>query len=398
MAAAAPSAHASSPEGRRERRVAPASSRWSRPARPAPRIVRAAGARGWTASGDLYFDFDNRGGAVLLGHADPDVAVAVRRAEQASAASLKSALDERLLAMAPQAEAAAYGPNLAAGLAAALAAARTVTGRSLVFACDSCALSGAAGLPTFPWNDLDALDAALADKGRRTAALVLAPLSETPAVPGYLAGVRRLADAHGVLLIFDEAASGFRIHNGGAQGLFGVRADLAVYGDSLANGEPFTAVAGRGDLVAALRLDDPSTPALAAAAAVIDKVERQSVVACLRVRGAEVQAEVGAAIEIAGAEDFVQVCGDPALSSLAFTSCGAIDALAMKRFWIREAADHRLISAAAHIMSFAHGDAEIEALIAASGEIARRLVEAIHADAVASAPPSPASPPPFTVQ
>lgn len=100
-----------------------------------------------------------------------------------------------------------------------------------------------------PWNDLQAVEDRLA-RGD-VAAVITEPLWRgyiSPA-PGYLAGLREICTRHGVVLIFDEIVSGFRVGAGGGQGLFGVTPDLATFAKALANGFPIGAVAGRKDLM-----------------------------------------------------------------------------------------------------------------------------------------------------
>ena len=100
------------------------------------------------------------------------------------------------------------------------------------------------------------------------------------------------------MLIFDEALSGFRVHEGGAQALYGVEADLVVFGDNLANGMPLSVLAGRRDLVWAAQQHEPlraDITCLAAARAVLTKIEIEPVIATLRIGGAEIQAETARA-------------------------------------------------------------------------------------------------------
>lgn len=137
-----------------------------------------------------------------------------------------------------------------------------------------------------PWNDLDALAAALDDVD--VAAVIMEPLAVNGgclvAGPGYLEGVRRLTSDAGTLLIFDEVITGFRLALGGAQERFGVIPDLAVLGKALGGGLPISAVAGRADVleeVATWRVRHAGTfnanPISAAAAvAVIGQLEREA--------------------------------------------------------------------------------------------------------------------------
>jgi glutamate-1-semialdehyde 2,1-aminomutase len=106
---------------------------------------------------------------------------------------------------------------------------------------------------TLPWNDAGALAELLARRGEDVAAVVMEPMMCNAGAilprPGYLEQVRRLCDEHGVVLVFDEVITGFRLALGGAAERFGVIPDLATYGKAMAGGWPVAALAGRGDLM-----------------------------------------------------------------------------------------------------------------------------------------------------
>jgi len=108
-----------------------------------------------------------------------------------------------------------------------------------------------------PWNDAEALEVLLREHSGDIAVVlmeaVMCNYACCPPRPGYLHAVRRLCDRFGVLLCFDEVITGFRIGLSGAQGAFGVTADLAVLGKALAGGLPLAAVAGRRDVLRVLR-------------------------------------------------------------------------------------------------------------------------------------------------
>src|SRR5258706_13698374 len=90
----------------------------------------------------------------------------------------------------------------------------------------------------------------------RLAAIIVEPLQRcTPPVPGFLKGLRALADRTGALLLFDEVVTGFRLAYGGAQEFYGVLPDLVAYGQALGGGLPIGALRGRADIMAVVRED-----------------------------------------------------------------------------------------------------------------------------------------------
>jgi glutamate-1-semialdehyde 2,1-aminomutase len=112
-----------------------------------------------------------------------------------------------------------------------------------------------------PWNDLDATRRIVEDHAADLAAIILEPLLVNGGLiapePGFLDGLQELTRRAGSLLIFDEVITGLRLGLGGAQGRFGVTADLAIFAKALAGGVPIAAVTGRAavlDLVASGRV------------------------------------------------------------------------------------------------------------------------------------------------
>jgi glutamate-1-semialdehyde 2,1-aminomutase len=104
-----------------------------------------------------------------------------------------------------------------------------------------------------PYNDLAALDAALAEHGPQTAAILVEPVAANMGLvapgSGFLAGLRERATRHGALLVFDEVITGFRVALGGAQARYGITPDLSIFGKVIGGGLPLAAVGGRADVM-----------------------------------------------------------------------------------------------------------------------------------------------------
>ena len=216
--------------------------------------------------------------------------------------------------------------------------------------------------------------------GDDTAAIVLAPCGGREPSSGYLKGVKALCARIGAVLVFDETVSGFRVHEGGAQALYGVEADLMVFGESLANGMPLGVLAGRKDLVDAVQAAEPlraDVASLAAAKAVLTKIADKPVIVTLRVGGAEIQAETAARLKMTGLDAMIELTGDPAASRLQFNPLPGVDPQALKSLWMNECRAHRLFTLGAINMSYAHGEREIAVLLAAFDQAAERLALAL---------------------
>lgn len=99
------------------------------------------------------------------------------------------------------------------------------------------------------WNDLESLSRILRIRGNEIAAIIMEPIMANSTLispePGYLKGVRELADEYNILLIFDEVITGFRVSEGGAQQLYGIRPDLSSWAKALSNGYPISALSGK---------------------------------------------------------------------------------------------------------------------------------------------------------
>ena len=307
-------------------------------------FVRAAGCRVTTADGRELVDFTMALGSVALGYADPGVTAAVRAAAgDGTVSGLSSVREvevaERLCATIPCAERVRFLKSGAEGVAAAVRIARTATGRDLVLGSGYFGWldwwTAAPGVPAgaradyraLPFDDVAALEAAVAAAGDRLAAVVLEPVQERMPDPRWVVRARELCDAVGAVLVLDEVKTGFRLHPGGWHGLTGARPHLAVFGKAMANGHPLAAVVGEaGPMEAAARTWISSTLAgetlaLAAAAAVIDRHAREDVCAVIDERGARQLAVARDAVAAAGAAD-VTVLGIPAMWFLRWADAG----------------------------------------------------------------------------
>jgi len=240
-------------------------------------LAGGAGGRITDVDGNEFVDLLLGYGPIILGHGEAPVdQAAARRAHEGFCLNLPEPiiieLAERLVALVPSAEQVLFFKTGSDATTAAVRVARAHTGKTLILRCgyhgwhDWC-LEQDPGVPAtspravapFPYNDLDRLEALLKQHAGRVAGIIITPIGHEfdrqiePPAAGYLAGVRRLADEHEAVLIFDEVRSGFRVHIGGAQALYGVTPDLSALGKALANGYPIAALAGRASIMDASR-------------------------------------------------------------------------------------------------------------------------------------------------
>ncbi|MFD9908767.1 aminotransferase class III-fold pyridoxal phosphate-dependent enzyme, partial [Streptomyces sp. NPDC059063] len=187
---------------------------------------------------------------------------------------------------------------------------------------------------SFPYGDLAATEELLTRYEGEVACLILEPASHTEPAPGYLAGLRQLADRHGCVLVFDEMITGLRWSEAGAQGLYGVVPDLSTFGKALGNGFAVSALAGRRDLMERGGLRDSrdrvfllstthgaETHSLAAAMAVQTTYVEEGITARLHALGERLAAGVRDAAAGMGVADHVVVRGRA--SNLVFATLDA---------------------------------------------------------------------------
>jgi glutamate-1-semialdehyde 2,1-aminomutase len=262
-------------------------------AQPLPIYVeRGSGARFTDVDGNEFVDHCLAWGPLILGHAHPAINAAVARQLErgytfGAQCELEFEVAERIRAMVPCAERVLYLTTGSEAVQGALRLARAATGRRLVIKFEGhyhgwmdsvlvsysppleaagpgeapVAVPGSGGQSAaaysetvvLPWNDAAAVERYLEQHPGDVAAMITEPIlcnnGCLPPQPGYLQALRALADRHGVVLIFDEVITGFRVSAGGAQQLFGVTPDLAVFGKAVGGGFPLSVIAGRESVI-----------------------------------------------------------------------------------------------------------------------------------------------------
>ena len=252
----------------------------------APLIInRASGSRLWDADGREYIDYVCSWGALILGHAHPDVVEAI--AEQARCGTsygmtspLEIELAERIARAIPSIERLRFVSSGTEATMSAIRAARAFTKRDLIlkFAggyhghSDSFLVEAGSGLATFgissspgvpqalaaltlnaPYNDAVAVERIFASQPGKIAAIIVEPaaanMGVVPPAPDFLQSLRRVTERDGALLIFDEVITGFRLSYGGAQNRYGVSPDLTTLGKIIGGGLPVAAYGGRREIM-----------------------------------------------------------------------------------------------------------------------------------------------------
>ncbi len=368
-------------------------------------ITRGQGCRVWDADGNEYIDFVSSLAAITLGYNDPDITAAVRaQLDDGVIFSLPHPLEvevaERLVAMVPCAEMVRFGKNGSDATAGAIRLARAYSGRERVAVCgyhgwQDWYIGSTArhrGVPqcvrelthNFAYNDLPALETLLKSHPGEFAAVIIEPMNVVAPAPDYLAGVLELAHRHGALLVFDETVTGFRLANGGAQEYFGVTPDLATFGKGLANGYPVSAVVGRADIMKLMEeiffsfTFGGETLSLAAAAATLDKLQREPVTATLAQRGEQLRAGVVELIERHALGEWLSFSGHPSWTFLVIKDAPGCTMWEAKTLLIQELLARGILWLGSHNLNYAHDEADIAKLLDAydaTFPLLRRAIE-----------------------
>lgn len=248
-------------------------------------VERASGSRLWDADGREYIDFIGSWGALILGHARPEIVAAIQKqaalgASYGATTELEVELAEGIRRAIPSIEKIRFVSSGTEAAMSAVRLARAFTKRDLILKFEGCyhghadsflsqagsglatlGIASSPGVPealasltlNAPYNDIVTVEKILAAHPNEIAAIIVEPVAANmgvvPPAPGFLSGLRQVADRAGALLILDEVITGFRLCYGGAQSLHGVTPDLTLLGKIIGGGLPVAAYGGRAEIM-----------------------------------------------------------------------------------------------------------------------------------------------------
>jgi len=248
-------------------------------------VERGKGCKIWDVDGNEYIDYVCSWGPLILGHAHREIVSRVKKAAEKGTSfgiptERESELARAIIRAVPSVEMVRLVNSGTEAVMSAIRLARAFTNRSIVVKFEGCyhghadgllvkAGSGATtlGVPTspgvppeyaactmtLPYNNIDAAAAACSDHGSRIACIIAEPIAGNmgvvPPVNGFLESLREITEKHGIVLIFDEIITGFRVAYGGAQSLFKIRPDLTTLGKIIGGGLPVGAYGGKAEIM-----------------------------------------------------------------------------------------------------------------------------------------------------
>ena len=259
-----------------------------------PRFVtKAQGPYFWDAENKRYIDLIMSWGPMIVGHANPEVVEAVKKAAETSfsyGAPTEGEIElaERICALVPSVEQVRLVSSGTEATMSALRLARGYTGRDVIIKFEGCyhghadslLVKAGSGLLTFadstqnapssggvpqdlvkhtlvlPYNDVEAIEAVFKKQGNQIAAVILEPIAGNMNLiqpsKAFLNAIRLLTNQYGSVLIYDEVMTGFRVALGGAQSLQGIQPDLTCLGKVMGGGMPIAAFGGKREIMSKL--------------------------------------------------------------------------------------------------------------------------------------------------
>ncbi|MBK9617527.1 MAG: glutamate-1-semialdehyde 2,1-aminomutase [Uliginosibacterium sp.] len=390
-------------------------------------LTRAQGAYTWDADGKQYVDYVGSWGPAILGHAHPEVIEAVQRAALdglsfGAPTEREIEMAELLIDMLPSIELVRLVSSGTEATMSAIRLARGFTGRDAIVKFEGCyhghadslLVKAGSGLLTFgnpssggvpadfakhtlvlDFNNLAALEECFAARGAEIACVIIEPVAGNMNLvrpsQAYMDRLRALCTAHGVVLIFDEVMTGFRVGLGCAQGLYGITPDLTTLGKIIGGGMPVGAFGGKREIMEKIAplgtvyqagTLSGSPVAVAAGLATLKLIRQPGFFEALNARTAAFVTGMQAAAVKHGVAFSAQAVG--AMFGLYFSADlpqSFADVMASDRerfnqfFHLMLDAGHYLAPSAfeAGFVSAAHSDADISATIAAADAAFARL-------------------------
>ena len=383
-------------------------------------VARAEGPRFWDEDARAFIDYVGSWGPMILGHAHPAVVEAVRAAaargtSYGAPCAAEVELAERIVRHVPSVEKVRFVSSGTEATMSALRVARGFTGRRKILKFDGCyhghadsllvaagsgvatlGIPGSPGVPegtvadtlVAPFNEVAAVEAFVTAHGADLAAIIVEPvcgnMGTVAPAPGYLEALREITRRNGTVLIFDEVMTCFRLAIGGAQQRYGIRPDMTCLGKIVGGGLPAAAYGGRADIMGTVAPDGPvyqagtlsgNPLAMAAGATMLDLLARPGTYEALEATSARLEdglrraaRDAGATVTINRVGSMITVffCAGPVTD---YASAKASDTKRFGRFF------HAMLERGVYLppaqfeaafVSLAHGEAEIDATLAAA--------------------------------
>jgi glutamate-1-semialdehyde aminotransferase len=363
-------------------------------------LVKGQGCHVWDVDGNEYLDYNMGIGPLSLGYAYPVVDDAIRQQlTNGITFSLMHPLEvevaELLREIIPNAESVRYSKTGADVTSAAIRISRAFTGKNKVLCCGYhgwhdwyvSTIARNAGIPecikdltyTFQYNDIESLKRSIDDD---VAAVILEPVVFEPPKDNFLHEVAELCQKNGIVLIFDEMWTGFRMSLGGAQEYFGIKADLATFSKAIANGMPVSVLTGKKEIMQVLEDEvfffstfGGEVLSLAAIKATIEEMKNKNVISAISSIGEILKDGYNGIARELGL-DYTRTTGYNFRTMVTFDE-KAGDPLHLKSLVQQELIKRGILWSGMHNISFSHTIQDIEYTLSVYREVLFLLKEAV---------------------
>jgi glutamate-1-semialdehyde 2,1-aminomutase len=368
-------------------------------------LKKGKGCRVWDVDGNEYIDYTMGVGPLSLGYAYDRIDNAIKKQlEDGITFSLMSPLEvevsELVKEVVPNVEMVRFSKSGNDVTSAAVRVARAFTGKNTILCCGYHGwhdwyigvTDRDSGIPepvknltyTVNYNDIDSVIQSIDDD---TAAIILEPIVFDEPKDGFLHKLREICDEKGIILIFDEMWTGFRLAVGGAQEYFGVKADLVTFSKAVANGMPISIIAGRADI---MKLFDGQVffyatfggeaLSLAAAKETILELKEKNVPAFLDSQGAKLKEGYAKLLEEFDIK-FSGIKGYNCRSLITFDPAYG-NPLEIKSLMQQEMIKRGILWGGFHNMSYSHTDEDVEYTLQAYRDALPLVKEAVESGTV----------------
>lgn len=362
----------------------------------APLCLRSGlGSRVTDVDGNEFIDYAMALAINTLGYANEEVAAAAKRGIDDGIIFTLSCPEEmelarKIIEVVPCAEMVRFFKNGSDGCEGAVKLARAVTGREKIItvggyhgfhdwfmASQERNLGVPAALRSLvlpqAYNDIEGIRLTIEQQHMDIAAVIMEPIITVEPTLGFLEEIRRLTTSHGIVLIFDEMKTGFRLAIGGAQEYFKVVPDLAVFAKGLSNGFPLCALTGKRELMKTFENEKcfmsgsyaSEKVALNAALKTIEILQRGEVIKHIWEMGEKLKGGIIAIIELHKLEAVMKVVGLAPMQHIVFSDYQGYTATTIKSYLQQECIQRGVLFVGYHHPSFAHSALDIDITLAA---------------------------------
>ncbi len=365
-------------------------------------LTEGKGAKVIDVDGNEYIDYGMGLHSVILGYSHPEVTKRVKEAvEKGINLTLMHPLEEEVAAILidriPCAEMVRFTKTGSEATSAAVRIARAITGKDHVATCGYHGWSDwflgvterSAGIPQviqemvhkFSYNDIESLELLFDENRDKIGAVIMEPCGVIPPSEGFLEKCKELARQNGAVFIFDETITGIRWDNGGAQALFEVVPDLAIFGKSVANGMPLAVLVGKREYMEVLNRPDVffsttyggEIASLAACKATMGVLDEENVIPFIWEKGKELQDGFNDLVDKNELREYLEMVGFPCRPVVMFKAKEYLEPLVLKSYLQQECAVRGLLFAGYFAMSLAHTKSIVESSLQIFGEVLKDI-------------------------